>query len=180
MEDKYGAGFVDFMVKSQIDPETNDILPPFGVENDEDGKYKKYRTVDMEQDAMFLIKANASINTEMYAYTQIQMINGKIKFLIDESQAKTKLMSTKIGQNMTVDQRNAYLKPYVLTTILREQLLNLVQENEGINIILKQASKSIKKDKFSAFCYGLYYISKYENSKRKRKSYKLSDFMFYK
>lgn len=118
-----GAGFVDFMVKSQIDPETNDVLPPFGVENDEDGKYKKYRTADTELDAMYLIKANAPLNTEMYAYTQIQMINGKIKFLVDESQAKAKLMGTKMGQNMNTDQRNTYLKPYVLTTILREQLL---------------------------------------------------------
>ena len=118
-----GAGFVDFMVKSQIDPETNDVLPPFGVENDEDGKYKKYRTADTELDAMYLIKANAPLNTEMYAYTQIQMINGKIKFLVDESQAKAKLMGTKMGQNMNTDQRNTYLKPYVLTTVLREQLL---------------------------------------------------------
>lgn len=179
MEDKYGAGFVDFMVKSQIDPETNEILPPFGVENDEDGKYKKMRTPDMEMDAMYLIKANAPINTEMYAYVQTQMINGKIKFLIDEVQAKAKLMTTKVGQNMTVDQRNTYLKPYVLTSVFKNQLLNLVQENEGINIILKQASKSIKKDKFSAFCYGLYYIKKYENSKNKGKSRRMSDFMFY-
>lgn len=54
-----------------------------------------------------------------------------------------------------------------------------MQENEGINIILKQSSKSIKKDKFSAFCYGLYYIKQYEASKRKKKTHKLSDFMFY-
>lgn len=174
-----GAGFVDFMVKSQVDPETNEILPPFGVENDEDGKYKKMRTPDMEMDAMYLIKANAPINTEMYAYAQMQMINGKIKFLIDEVQAKAKLMSTKVGQNMSVDQRNTYLKPYVLTSVFKNQLLNLVQENEGINIILKQASKSIKKDKFSAFCYGLYYIKQYENSKNKKRSRRMSDFMFY-
>ena len=30
--------------------------------------------------------------------------------------------------------------------------------NEGINIILKQANRGIRKDKFSAFEYGLYYI----------------------
>jgi hypothetical protein len=31
------------------------------------------------------------------------MNNGKIKFLIDEAQAKTKLMASKIGQSMTTD-----------------------------------------------------------------------------
>jgi len=86
------------------------------------------------------------------------MSSGKIKFLIDESEAKAKMMETKAGQNMSVDQRNDYLRPFVLTTILREQMLNLVEDNQGVNIILKQDSRGIKKDKFSAFVYGLYYI----------------------
>ena len=54
-------------------------------------------------------------------------------------------MSTKLGQNMDNDKRAEYLKPFTLTTILREQMLNLVEENEGVNIILKQASRSIKR-----------------------------------
>ncbi len=174
-----GAGFVDFMVLSQIDPETNDILPPFGVINDEDGKYKKMRTPETELDAMYLIKANAPINTEAYSYAQTQMSSGKVKFLIDESQAKTKLMSSRVGQNMTVDQRNEYLKPFMLTTILREQMLNLVEDNEGVNIILKQSSRGIKKDKFSAFIYGLYYIKQEEDKKNKRRGRNITDFMFF-
>lgn len=174
-----GAGLVDFLVISQTDPETNDVLPPFGVANDEDGKYKKLKTPNTEPDALYLIKANAPINTEAYTYAKTQMASGKVKFLIDEAQAKTKLMSTRVGQNMTTDQRNEYLKPFMLTTILREQILNLVEENEGINIILKQASRSIKKDKFSAFVYGLYYIKQDEDKKNKRKSRDFSQFMLF-
>lgn len=175
-----GAGLVDFMTISQVDPETGEILPPFGVMNDEDGKYKKLKTADTVPNALYLIKANAAINTEAYSYAQTQMSSGKIKFLIDEAQAKTKLLTTKLGQNMTTDQKNEYLKPYTLTTILREQILNLVQVNEGINIILKQASKSIKKDKFSAFIYGLLYIKREEDDKRsRRRSRDLSGFMFF-
>lgn len=174
-----GAGFVDFMVKAQVDPETNDVLPPFGVVNDEDGKYKKLKTPDTETDAMYLIKANAPINTEAYSYAQVQMSSGKVKFLIDEAQAKVKLMSTKAGQNMSVEQRNDYLKPYILTTVLREQMLNLVEDNEGVNIILKQSSRSIKKDKFSAFVYGMYYIKQEEDRKNKRKGRNLNGMMLF-
>jgi hypothetical protein len=57
-------------------------------------------------------------------------------------------------------------------------MLNLREENEGINIILKQVSRSIPKDKFSAFEYGLYYIKLEEDSKRKRKKFRASEFMF--
>ena len=178
-----GVGLIDFMTKAQVDPETNDTLPPFGVGGgtSEDAvlPYKKIKGADVEEDALYLIKANAPINTEAYSYAQTQMSSGKVKFLIDEQTAKTKLNSTKVGQNMSVDQRNEYLKPFVLTGILREQMLNLVEDNEGVNIILKQSSKSIKKDKFSAFIYGLYYIKQEEDRKKKRRGKNIKDFMFF-
>lgn len=174
-----GVGLVDFMIKSQIDPETGDELPPFGVENDDEGLYKKFKTDNMEKDAMYLIKANAPINTEAHAYVQTQLSSGKIKLLIDEREASVKLMSTKVGQNMTPEQRNEYLQPFVCTSILKDQMLNLVEENEGVNIILKQNNKKIKKDKFSAFEYGLYYIKMDEERKKRRKSHSIADMMFF-
>ena len=178
-----GAGLIDFMTKAQVDPETGDELPPFGVEGgtSEDAvePYKKIKGPGVEDNAIYLIKANAPINTEAHAYVQTQLASGKIKFLIDEGQAKVKLMSTKMGQQMDNDKRADYLKPFTLTTILREQMLNLVEENEGVNIILKQASKSIKKDKFSAFEYGLFYIKQDEDRKKKRKKRNIADMMFY-
>ena len=178
-----GVGLIDFMTKAQVDPETGDDLPPFGVEGgtaeDTMELYKKIRGIGVEENAMYLIKANAPINTEAYSYAQTQMSSGKVKFLIDEQAAKTKLMSTKVGQNMNADKRNEYLLPFTLTTVLREQMLNLVEENEGVNIILKQSNKSIKKDKFSAFIYGLYYIKQEEDKKRKRKRFSIADMMFF-
>ena len=178
-----GIGLVDFMTKSQIDPETGDELPPFGVEGgtSEDAiePYKKIKGTGVENDALYLIKANAPINTEAHTYVQTQLASGKIKFLIDENQAKVKLMSTKAGQNMDNDKRAEQLKPFTLTTILREQMLNLVEENEGVNIILKQNNRGIKKDKFSAFEYGLYYIKQEEDKKRKRKKHGIADMMFF-
>lgn len=173
-----GIGLVDYMIKSQIDPETGDTLPPFGVENDDEGFYKKYRTDDMVKDAMFLIKATAPINTEAHTYVQTQLSSGKIKFLIDEREAKIKLMSTKLGQEMTPEERAEKLIPFTLTTALKEQMMNLVEDNEGVNIILKQNNRGIKKDKFSAFEYGMYYIKQEEERKKKRKSRNLADFLF--
>ena len=178
-----GAGLVDFMTKAQVDPESGDELFPFGVEggtsDDAIEPYKKIKGPGVEENAMFLIKANAPINTEAHTYVQTQLYNGKIKFLIDEGQAKIKLMGTKVGQTMDADKRAEYLMPFTLTTILREQMLNLTQENEGINIVLKQSSRSIPKDKFSAFEYGLYYIKQDEDRKKKRKKTSIKDMMFF-
>ena len=174
-----GIGLVDYMIKSQVDPVTGDTYPDFGVYNDDEGYYKKYRTDITEQDAMYLIKANAPINTEAHANAQTQLSSGKVKFLIDERVAKTKLLGTKVGQNMKPEERAEYLKPFTLTSILKEEMMNLREENEGVNIILKQANKGIRKDKFSAFEYGLYYIKQEEESKKKKKKFNAADWRFY-
>ena len=173
-----GMGLMDFLVKPQAD-DSGDFLPDFGVYNDDENFYKKFRTQNCEFDAIYAIKANAPINTEAHTALQSDLESGKIKFLIDEKIAKNKLLGTKMGQEMNQEQRDEYLKPFVLTTILKEEMLNLREENEGVNIILKQANKSIKKDKFSALEYGIYYIKQEEDSKKKKRTkFKASDWCF--
>ena len=177
-----GIGLVDYMVKPQDNLETGEHFPDFGVyggtQEDAQEEYKKYRTNETEEDAMYLIKASAPINSEAHANAQTQLNAGKVKLLIDERIAKVKLLETTAGKKMTPEKRAEYLKPFTLTSILKEEMMNLREENEGINIILKQANKGIKKDKFSAFEYGLYYIKIEEESKKKKKKFKVSDMMF--
>lgn len=174
-----GIGLLDYLVKPQIDPDTNELFPDFGVYNDDDGYYKKYRTQNCEQDALYVIKANAPINTEAHANAQTQLSSGKVKMLIDERVAKTKLLGTKVGQNMTPEERAEYLKPFTLTSILKEEMMNLREETEGVNIILKQANRGIRKDKFSAFEYGLYYIKNEEDNKKKKKKFNAKEWCFF-
>ena len=176
-----GHGLTDFMVKSQIDPATGDALPPFGVDPDCDKEnvYKQYKGEEFEKDAVWIVKADSALNTEMYSYMQTQMSSGRVKFLIDEVQAKIKLMSTKAGLAMDADKKAEHLRPFTLTTILREQLLNLVEENDNNrNIVLKPVSKAIKKDKVSALGYGLYYVKLQEERKRKRHGRDISKLLF--
>lgn len=172
-----GIGLVDYMIKPQIDPETNETIPDFGVYNDDEGYYKQYQTPNTEQNALYIIKANAPINTEAHSNVQSQLSSGKVKLLISEQDAKQKLLGTRVGQKMSQNQRADYLKPFTLTSILREELLNLREENEGVNIILKQANKAIKKDKVSSLEYGLYYIKQEEESKKKKR-FSAKDWMF--
>ena len=172
-----GIGLLDYLVKPQVTEDEE--LPDFGVYNDAEKFYKKFQTKACEYDAIYAIKANAPINTEAHSIVRSDIETGKVKFLIDERTAQNKLMGTKVGQAMTPEQRNEYLMPFTLTSILREEMLNLREDNEGVNIILKRSSKKIGKDKFSAFEYGLYYIKQEEESKkRKKKKFVASDWVF--
>ena len=178
-----GVGLVDFMVKPQVNPDTLEVMPDFGVyggtQDDAAQEYKKYRTNSTEQDALYLIKASAPINTEAHTIARSNLASGKVKFLIDERVAKQKLLNTKVGQNMKPEERANYLKPFTLTSILKEEMMNLREENEGVNIILKQANRGIRKDKFSAFEYGLYYIKQEEESKKRKKKFNAKEWAFY-
>ena len=173
-----GVGLVDMLTVDTIDPDTDEILAPWGVMNDEEGRYRHMRTDNTINDAMYIMKANTPLNSEMYAYCQSEINSGRVLFLIDENTAKNKLLSQAQGQKMHANQRNEYLRPFMQTSILKEQMLNLVQEHEGANIILKRSSTKILKDKFSALIYGLYYC-KLQDDKRGKRSRDLSKFLFF-
>lgn len=172
-----GIGLVDYMVKQQTD-KYGEIIPDFGIINDPDNYYSRFETDITERDAIYIVKAKAAFNTEAYSIVQSDLNTGKLKFLIEARLANTKLLATTNGKAMSPEQRAEYLRPYELTNILKEEMINLREETEGINITLKQTNKRILKDKFSALCYGLYYIKKEEDGKRHRRTYKLSGMMF--
>ena len=121
-----GIGLVDYMVKSQIDDETGDVLPDFGVINDPDGEYRRFRTPETELDSLYVIKANAPINTEAHTNVQAQLRAGKIRFLIDDRVARNKLMELNRGKKMTPEERADYLKPFILTSILKEEIKEFI------------------------------------------------------
>ena len=79
---------------------------------------------------------------------------------------------------MTPEERQAYLRPYDLTSVLRSEMLNLREENTGTNIILKQVNRGIPKDTFSSAEYALYYIRVEEEDKKRKKKFNIADAMF--
>jgi hypothetical protein len=155
-----GAGLVDELIKPHVDVRTNQYLRPWGVMNDDKGYYTQFKSNDMIPQLLYIIKATAPFNTEMYANLQTQLTTGKLRFLTDERQAKMKIDASRAKKfkEMTDDERIDWILPFSLTSILKDQMMNLEQKNDGINIILDRTNKNIKKDKVSAMGYGLWYI----------------------
>lgn len=155
-----GAGLVDELVLSQIDPETNSYLAPWGVANDTDGHYSQFKTSDSIPNLLYIVKANAPFNTQMYNNLQTQLLTGKLRFLVDEQQAKLRMEASRAKKfkDMTEDDKQDYIIPFYQASILKAQMINLEFQNEGMNIILKRANSGIKKDKVSSLGYVLYYI----------------------
>jgi len=60
--------------------------------------------------------------------------------------------------------------PYILTSNMVDEIMNLKYKQRGNDSDIEQVSRSIPKDKFSALMYGLYwiYLEEMKNKIRKR------------
>lgn len=174
-----GAGLVDYLIKSQIDVRTNQFLAPWGVSNDDKNYYSKFKSADMIPNVLWLIKANATFNTEMYSNYQMQLTTGKLRFLIDEHTAKLRMSASrsKKFKEMSEDEKVDYIVQFTQTSILKDQLANLEEKHDGLNIILDRSNQNIKKDKVSASGYALWYIkTQIDDLAMRRKSIDLGTF----
>lgn len=175
-----GVGLIDQLIKTQVDVRTGQVLRPWGVVNDDKGYYQAFKSADMIRDVLYIIKATAPFNTEMYGNLQTQLTTGKLRFLIDERQAKLKMDSSRAKRfkEMTDDERADWLVQFSLTSILKDQMINLEDSRDGINIILKRTNTNIKKDKVSAMGYALWYIkTEIDDVAMRRKSLSLDQFL---
>lgn len=98
---------------------------------------------------------------------------GLVDFLIKEQDARSKLLSTKKGQKMSVEQKTKFLMPYEMTSKLFDEMgnLRLRRSGAGLDIVLEPINSRFPDDRFSSLCIGLRRIKEMEeeaNKKRKK------------
>lgn len=177
-----GVGLMDFMIRYTRHDLTGQVFPPYGSFNDED--YLHQQPSDCPK-IIYVMKANATTQGQIHSTCFSDLISGKVRFLIDERDAKTRLLSTKKGNRMTTEERIRKLRPYTLQSILIAELLNMRIKDGNVNqnnLVLERINTSMTKDKFSAFEYGLYRIKEHETKyikKKTRQKRDLKNFIFF-
>ena len=162
-----GLGIADEMISEQID-EFGNTYPAYGFANDDD--YIKIQPKDAVR-ILYGIKANGPLNSKIHGNAYARINGGMVRFLIKEQEAKNALLSTKVGQKMSVTQRVQRLMPHEMTTKLFEEMANLRLKKTGASadIVLEQINPRYPKDKYSAFAYGLWRIKEIEEETAKRR-----------
>lgn len=158
------------MIKTQYD-ERGEMYPPYGFTNDE--VYYAIQPKDAPK-ILYGIKANGPLNSKIHSNAYARITSGLVHFLIKEQEAKNALLSTKIGQKMSVYKRVERLLPHEITTKLFEEMANLRLKKTGVStdIVLEQINQRYPKDKYSSLAYGLWRIKELEEaelSRRKRR-----------
>lgn len=164
-----GIGLVDFLTVKTVDRNTQETYPAFGVIKESDPKemYKNFYYVEDSHynNKIFLIRASESLNAEMHNLVSAQIATGKVEFLIDDQLAKSKWQKKQAWGTYSSERRVEILRPYVMTRILREEMMNLRRKSEN-SLALTKIAQGMKKDKFSSFEYALYYARLLESKKR--------------
>ena len=163
-----GAGIADYLVKENID-ELGEIYPAFSMVNDD--RFDKYKT----DDSLPLLYAMRSqgIAGKIHVNCLSQISSGKVKFLIDEMEAKINI--NKSNKNITGYELADQLSPYMNTTFLKDEMLNLRAKQTGKDIILERMNKSIQKDRFSSLEYLLWYVKELEDMYKEEDDYSDDD-----
>lgn len=175
-----GVGLVDYLVMPSDDPRTGESFPAFGVANDEKKQYKNLDTGgNVIKNTLWLIKANSEVNFIGYTNLLTQMGSGKLHFLLEEREAKADYLDSVIGKKASIEERNMRLRPYVLTSILKAELMNLTRaEGATSQFRLEPINRSVGHDKVSALMYGMYLIKEIEEKERHKKRGAMAQFMF--
>lgn len=167
-----GVGLIDQLVTDNVDDN-----PPWSVTNDD--RYLKYKT-ESSIPMLYAMKSQSKEmrSSDIHNVFMNVIANHKLKILHSESHARASFEKSR----KSAEQIASELRPYIMTDLLVEEIMNLEYKVSGNNTQVKQISKSINKDKFSALEYGLFWIHLQEkaNQTRRKEQFDVSNFMLVK
>lgn len=180
-----GAALRDWLNKEQFDPDSNSILPAYGIINPPEKSRKDVQIVDRSRTICYEIKASGDVAGYINKIFFSKIGSKSVRFLIKKEEALQRFSENKNFATASSAVQKQMLRPYLFMDKLEEEMRNLdikdVSDRMNPNTLLvKQRNKKIQKDFFSAASYGIYGIHTYIElpyyAKRKNK---VSDFSEY-
>ena len=164
-----GIPVFDMLIQDIVDPTTGELYPALSCCNDK--AMAERCKVDNAPKVIWSIKASASFNTEICTLLRSGFQNGKINLLISEFEAEEILKDKIKGfAKMPAYEQMQYKLPYVQTTLLVYELINLEYEIKGTNVKITEKS-GMRKDRYSSLAYNYWVQCQLEREMlRKQKS----------
>ncbi len=171
-----GLGVYDKLIQDIVDPTTGELYPALSCCND---KVMAERCkIDNAPKVIWSIKASASFNNEICILLRSGFQNGKINLLVSESEAEEILKDKIKGfAKMPAYEQMQYKLPYIQTTLLVYELINLEYEIKGTNVKITEKS-GMRKDRYSSLAYNYWVQCQLEREmlKIKRTGFNANDY----
>lgn len=165
-----GLGVYDALVRDLVDDDTGVLYPALSCCND--SEMASRCTSSEAEKVIWSIKANSKFNSDCAIQLREAFRNNKIRLLVPEQNAEKELLPNIKGYNkLTAEEKIELQHPYIDTTLLVDEMINLNHDESGG--VVKITEKSGKrKDRYSSLSYNYYVACQLEikNSRKKRHS----------
>lgn len=160
----FGLSIYDALARELSDPDTGEVYPPLSCCNNSD---LAARCADRNAaKAVWAIMGSAKLNSDCALLLREGFRTGRIRLLCAEYDAEEALGSIKGFGNLDTADRMAIMMPYINTTLLINELVNLKHEESGGFIRVTERS-GMRKDRYSSLSYNYYVASQLEQSIQK-------------
>lgn len=172
-----GLGVFDALTVDRFDDETGEVLPALNSMNDESMQIR-CRSKNAQK-LIYTVKATEKFNSESTLLLREGFRQGKIKLLCSEYDAEENELEDLKGYS-SLDQisKTKLLLPYLNTTLLINELINLTYEPKG-NLVKVHEKSGFRKDRFSSMSYNYWFIIQQElKLNKQRENIESFDFLF--
>lgn len=161
-----GLGVYDALVREIVDRDTGEIYLPLTCCNNSEMAARC--TSKDARKAIWAIKASPGLNSECAVLLREGFRSGKVRLLIDDSAAEESLSSIRGYNTLSVEEKEQIKLPYLHTTLLINELVNLQYEESGGNKIRVFEKPGMRKDRYSSLSYNFYVATQLESKLGRR------------
>ena len=178
----FGLSIYDALAADIIDPETGEVYPPLSCCNNDDLAARCVDpTIPESRKVIWAISGNSKFNSDCAIMLREGFRSGYIRLLISEMDVETQLNSIKGFQSLPVQDRMDIMMPYINTTMLISELINL-QHEESNGVIRITERSNARKDRYSSLSYNYWVALQLEKKMRRDEnmsmSYNDSEFVY--
>lgn len=160
-----GLGVYDCLVRDLLDPETGELYPALSCCNDQ--SMAERCTVSGAPKVIWAIKASAQLNNDCAILLRDGFRNGRVRLLMSEYDAETELSELRGFSGLTPPERMQLELPYINTTLLIDELVNLQHEESNGKIKIYEKTGR-RKDRYSSLAYNYYVATQLEAKESRR------------
>lgn len=162
-----GLGVYDALARDIVDAETGEIYPALSCCNNQEMAMRC--TVQCASKVIWAIKASAQFNSDCAFLLREGFKSGRIRILVNEYDAEEILDSLRGYSSLNPAEKMQVKLPYIHTTLLIDELVNLQHEESGGKVKIFEKS-GMRKDRYSSLSYNYYVATQLENKLAKRYS----------
>lgn len=148
-----GLSIYDLLARDLTDPESGEIYPALSCYNNKDLAARC--SVPGAKKAIWAITGSSRFNSDCAILLREGFRSGRVRLLLPEYDADELFSSVKGYNNLSVADKTALMLPYVNTTLLVNELINLRHETNGPFIKISERTGA-RKDRYSSLSYNYY------------------------